>query len=86
MIKSILEEYRDKNRDTAVYKLGNWLEVKKQFIVECSEPLIYGNAYPEDGEYISGLFKEEDIADLKESDTWDICAGKMKSVIEKLHV
>lgn len=54
--------------------------------MECSEPLIYGNGYPEDGEYISGLFPFDEIAELKEMEAWDMSSTKMKSVIEKLHV
>jgi hypothetical protein len=28
--------------------------------------LIYGNGYPEDGEYISGMFAAEDMSELKD--------------------
>ena len=29
ILKEILDEYRNEDRDTNVYKIGNWLEVKK---------------------------------------------------------
>ena len=33
ILKEILEEYKNEERDTDIYKVGNWLEVKKEFIV-----------------------------------------------------
>lgn len=53
--------------------------------MECSEPLIYGSAYPEDEEFISGLFPASSLDELKEFEAWSACSTKIKAVIEKLH-
>ena len=29
LLKEILDFYKEKERDTNIYKIGNWLEVKK---------------------------------------------------------
>lgn len=36
MVKEVVEEYRNHKRDNVVFKPGNWLEIPKEFIVECS--------------------------------------------------
>ena len=58
MVKEVLREYLDVPRD-GYYKLGNWLGVDEEFIVECSTPLMFNCEYPDEGEWISGLLGEE---------------------------
>jgi hypothetical protein len=54
LTKHILRDYLDKHRPS-YFKLGNWLKVKEEFIVECCEPLTFNVAYPDDNEWVSGL-------------------------------
>ena len=53
--------------------------------MECSEPLIFGEEYPEDKELISGLLSEDQVKPLKSIEFWSESREKLKSVIEKVH-
>ena len=55
LAKEVIEKYRRKQRNQQIYKAGNWLQVSQEFMIECSEPMMYGTNSVEEGEYISGL-------------------------------
>jgi len=46
LASQLLQKYLDKPR-LPFYKLGNWLKVKEEFIVECCEPLCFKVDMPE---------------------------------------
>jgi len=58
LVKQVLESYLD-NFLPSYFKLGNWLNIKEEFIVECCEPIIFNCEYPEEGEWISGMIGVE---------------------------
>jgi hypothetical protein len=46
LAKEVLKEYLETNRPQ-YFRLGNWLDLKEEFIVECCEPLKFNCDYPE---------------------------------------
>jgi hypothetical protein len=57
LVKQVLKGYLSEKRPP-YYRLGNWLSVKEDFLMECAEPLRFQVSYPEEGEWISGLLSE----------------------------
>ncbi len=72
-----------------MYEPGNWLSVKKEFISECCEPLVFNSEKYEQGEYISGMIDRQVFDEMLESeqnaDKWEQIRDTFKSVVEKLY-
>ena len=76
----IIQKYIDQPR-LPFYKLGNWLKVKEEFIVECCEPLSFKVDFADEDEWISGMVTKE-LVELEESEEWSGLKQEMEEIVD----